>query len=71
MPAGTPEDIVAKVSAECDRILHTPDVVEKINSFGSRPVGGTPEQTVAFLKEERVRWESAIEAANIKKGQFD
>jgi tripartite-type tricarboxylate transporter receptor subunit TctC len=71
MPAATPKDIVAKVSAECDRILHMPDVIEKLNSFGSRPVGGTPERTVAFLKDERVRWKSAVEAANIKKGEFD
>jgi tripartite-type tricarboxylate transporter receptor subunit TctC len=71
MPAGTPTDIVARMSAECDRILHTPDVAAKLNSFGSRPVGGTPEQTAVFLKEERERWESAIKAAKIKKGQFD
>jgi tripartite-type tricarboxylate transporter receptor subunit TctC len=71
MPAGTPRGIVAKVSAECDRILHMPDVVEKFVSFGSRPIGGTPEDTVAFVKEERVRWEAAVKAAKITKGQFD
>ena len=69
--AGTPKAIVAKISAECDRILHRSDVIVKLNSFGSRPVGGTPEQTAAFLKDERVRWQTAIKAAGIKKGQFD
>ncbi len=69
--AGTPTAIVTKMSAECDRILHMPDVAAKLNSFGSRPVGGTPVQTAVFLKEERVRWESAVKAAKIKKGQFD
>ncbi|MCL2430254.1 MAG: tripartite tricarboxylate transporter substrate binding protein [Alphaproteobacteria bacterium] len=71
LPAATPRDIVAKVSAECDRILRTPDVAEKFASFGSRPVGGTPEDTAAFLKEERMRWEAAVKAAKITKGQFD
>jgi tripartite-type tricarboxylate transporter receptor subunit TctC len=71
LPAATPKEIVAKVSAECDRILRTPDVAEKFASFGSRPVGGTPEDTAAFLKEERMRWESAVKAAKITKGQFD
>ena len=71
MPAGTPKEIVSKVSAECDRILHMPDVAEKFASFGSRPIGGTPEDTIAFLKEERVRWEAAVAAAKITKGQFD
>jgi tripartite-type tricarboxylate transporter receptor subunit TctC len=70
MPAGTPEGIVAKVSAECDRILHMPDVVARFRSFGSEPVGGTPEQVAAFLKGERARWEAAIKAAKIVKGQL-
>ena len=71
MPAGTPKEIVAKVSAACDRILHMPDVAERFASFGSRPVGGTPEETAAFLKGERVRWEAAVRAAKITRGQFD
>lgn len=69
MPAGTPKEIVAKISAECDRILHMPDVVAKLRAFGSEPVGGTPEQAVDFLKEERVRWEDAVKAAKIPKVQ--
>jgi tripartite-type tricarboxylate transporter receptor subunit TctC len=70
MPAGTPKDIVAKVSAECDRILHMPEVVARLRSFGSEPVGGTPEEVAAFLKSERVRWEAAIKAAKIVRGQL-
>jgi tripartite-type tricarboxylate transporter receptor subunit TctC len=71
MPAGTPKEIVGKVSAECDRILRMPDIAEKFAAFGSRPIGGTPEDTIAFLKEERVRWQAAVKAAKITKGQFD
>jgi tripartite-type tricarboxylate transporter receptor subunit TctC len=71
MPAGTPKAIIAKVSAEFDRILHMADVVQRFASFGSRPIGGTPEDVAAFLKEERVRWQAAVDAAKITKGQFD
>jgi tripartite-type tricarboxylate transporter receptor subunit TctC len=67
MPAGTPKEIVELVSAECHRIVHTPEVAEKMRSFGSEPVGGTPEQIAAFLKAERVRWEAAVKAAKIPK----
>jgi tripartite-type tricarboxylate transporter receptor subunit TctC len=70
VPAGTPKDIVEKLSAECRRIVQMPDVIEKMRSFGSEPVGGTPEQVAVFLKEERARWESAVKAANITKDQF-
>jgi tripartite-type tricarboxylate transporter receptor subunit TctC len=71
MPAGTPKDIVDKVSAECDRILHMSDVADKFRSFGSEPGGGTPDEVTAFLKQERVRWEAAIKAAKIVKGQMN
>jgi tripartite-type tricarboxylate transporter receptor subunit TctC len=70
VPAGTPKEIVERLSAECQRILQMPDVIEKMRSFGSEPVGGTPEEIAAFLKEERVRWEAAVKAANINKEEF-
>jgi tripartite-type tricarboxylate transporter receptor subunit TctC len=70
VPAGTPQDIVNKLSAESDRILHTPDVVAKAASFGSQVVGGTPAEVAEFLKEERVRWEAAVKAAKLGKDTF-
>jgi tripartite-type tricarboxylate transporter receptor subunit TctC len=70
VPAGTPKEIVDKLSAESDLILHSPDVIEKARSFGSQVVGGTPEQVAAFLKEERVRWEAAVKAAKLDTDTF-
>lgn len=67
MPAGTPKEIVEKVSAEVDRIVHLPEVAAKMRSFGSEPVGGTPGQVATFLKNERGRWEAAVKAADIPK----
>jgi tripartite-type tricarboxylate transporter receptor subunit TctC len=67
MPAKTPDDIIRLVGRECDRIVHLPDVAEKIRSLGSDPVGGTPEELAAFLKTERIRWEAAVKAAKIPK----
>ena len=70
VPAGTPEDVIAKLSAACDKVLHTPEVMEKARSFGSQVVGGTPQSVVTFLKEERVRWEAAVKAAKLGKNTF-
>lgn len=70
VPAGTPKEVVAKLSAESDRILHQPEVVAKASSFGSQIVGGTPESVTAFLKEERVRWEAAVKSAKLDKNTF-
>jgi tripartite-type tricarboxylate transporter receptor subunit TctC len=71
VPASTPRETVAKVSAEWDCILHMPDVVEKFATFGSRPIGGTPEDTSAFLKEERVRWEAGRPPSRPQRSQRD
>jgi tripartite-type tricarboxylate transporter receptor subunit TctC len=67
VPAKTPKDVVGVLSQECDRTVHLPQVVETMRSFGSEPVGGTPDETAQFLREERLRWEAAIKAAKIPK----
>jgi tripartite-type tricarboxylate transporter receptor subunit TctC len=71
VPAGTPKEIVDKLSAECQRILQIPEVISKMRSFGSEPVGGNSEEVASFLKTERVRWEAAVKAAKLKKDQFN
>jgi hypothetical protein len=58
----TPDDIIDLIAHECDRIVHLPDVADKIRELGSDPVGGTPEQLARFLKAERPKWEAAIKA---------
>jgi len=69
-PAGTPKDVVEILSKASDKVLHTPEVMEKARSFGSEVVGGTPESVARFLKEERVRWEAAVKAAKLDKNTF-
>jgi tripartite-type tricarboxylate transporter receptor subunit TctC len=66
-PAKTPPEVLNVLGKECDRIVNLPEVAEKMRSFGSEPVGGTPERTVEFLKAERPRWQAAIKAAKIPK----
>ncbi len=70
VPAGTPKEVVEILGKASDKILHTPDVVEKARSFGSEPVGGMPDTVARFLKEERVRWEAAVKAAKLDKNTF-
>ena len=43
-PAGTPQPIIDKLSAEVDRILKKPEVIERFAKLGATPVGGTPKQ---------------------------
>ncbi|MEN9317068.1 MAG: hypothetical protein RIS35_3461 [Pseudomonadota bacterium] len=64
-PAGTPRDIVAKLSAAAAAALRAPDVRERFLSQGVEPVGSTPEQYAAFIDAEIPRWAEAARAAKI------
>ena len=43
-PKGTPPAVIASLNSHFNEILKMPDVVEKMATFGARPVGGAPEQ---------------------------
>ncbi len=60
--AGTPKDVIEILSKASDKVLHTPNVMEKARSFGSEVVGGRPDSVAKFLKEERVCCEAASQA---------
>jgi tripartite-type tricarboxylate transporter receptor subunit TctC len=65
-PAGTPKEIVAKLSAEVAKALNSPDVRERFLAQGVEPVGSTPEQFAAFIESEIPRWGSAARAAGAR-----
>ena len=65
-PAGTPDAIVRKLSLEINRILKSPEVIERLAADGSVAHGNTQEEFVAFIKEERERWGKVVKRANIK-----
>jgi tripartite-type tricarboxylate transporter receptor subunit TctC len=52
VPAGTPRPIVKRLNAELVRIVNLPDVKELFLTQGLTPVGSTPEQVSALIKEE-------------------
>jgi len=66
-PGGTPADVVNKLSVEANAILKKPEVIDRMRSIGSEPVGGTPADIHRFFAEERARWKKAVELANLKK----
>ena len=65
-PAGMPADAVAKLHAAAVKALATPAVRERFAAFGMQPVGNTPEQFAAFIREDLARWGKVIKAAGIK-----
>ncbi len=65
-PAGTPAAIVSRVSAEVDRILKKPEVIERFKGLGAEPVGGTPDQLAQFIAAETMKWQLVVKASGAK-----
>jgi tripartite-type tricarboxylate transporter receptor subunit TctC len=65
-PAGTPREIVDKISGEMAKILSAPDIVERLVSQGLEPLISTPEQFAVFLKADMAKFAKLIKDANIK-----
>ena len=65
-PAGTPKDIVSKLSAETARILKMPDINKRISELGAEPVGSKPDEFAALIKSEIAKWAKVIKDANVE-----
>ncbi len=65
-PAGTPKEIVDKLSAEIARILALSDIKEKLDSIGFEPYISTPNEFAALMKAEMAKYAKIIKTANIK-----
>jgi tripartite-type tricarboxylate transporter receptor subunit TctC len=51
-PAKTPRDIVAKLNAEVNRALQTPEMKERLGKLGTEPMAMTPEEFDRFVASE-------------------
>jgi tripartite-type tricarboxylate transporter receptor subunit TctC len=65
-PPKTPPEIAAKLSAAITEALSLPDVAKRFQDLAAEPMGGSPAQTAAFMKEETARWRKIIVEAGIK-----
>ena len=64
-PAGTPAEIVQKINAITNRYLQSAKGKDLVAKQAIEAGGGTPADAVAFVKQEREKWEPVIKAANI------
>lgn len=66
-PAGTPKEIVARLSDELQRIQATPEFREQLVKFGMDPFPPqSPEQFAAMIAAEQPRWAKAIKDSGAK-----
>ena len=66
VPAGTPREIVARLNTELVKILHLPDVKQRLLDSGIEAISNTPEQFVAYIQAETRKWAKVVKDANVK-----
>ncbi len=64
-PAGTPPEIVNRMSTEVAKAISSSDIRNRFESLGIEPVGNTPEQAAKFLADEIAKWSKVIKAAGV------
>jgi tripartite-type tricarboxylate transporter receptor subunit TctC len=65
-PAKTPAPIVARMQKEVARVVHLPDVKQKLLDQGADPVGSSPEELGRVVRSELKSWAAVIRDAGIK-----
>jgi len=65
-PAGTPKEIIEKMSREMAGILVMPDIDEYLARQGMEPFVSTPEEMTALVKSDIAKYAKLIKDANIK-----
>jgi tripartite-type tricarboxylate transporter receptor subunit TctC len=65
-PAGTPPEVVRKLSQTLMAVVADPAVQERMKAVGADPVGGTPEQLGRFIQSEYDTWRAAASASGAK-----
>jgi len=65
-PAGTPKDIVNRVSAETAKIVNDPALHTRFEQLGIEAAGTSPAETGKYLQDEITKWGKVIQTAGVR-----
>jgi tripartite-type tricarboxylate transporter receptor subunit TctC len=63
---GTPPEIIAKVNADINAVLRSPEMQARFAQDDVTPAGGTSQQFGEVIRSDMERWRTVIKQANIK-----
>jgi tripartite-type tricarboxylate transporter receptor subunit TctC len=66
VPAKTPKPIVKRLNTELVKIVNLPDTKERFLAQGLTPVGSTPEQLGALIKEESIMYAKLVKQIGLE-----
>ena len=64
-PKGTPPDIAARLTAEMQKAILTPDVKARLEAFGLEVAPGDGPQLAAFIQKETAFWHALIKERHL------
>ncbi|MCW5604982.1 MAG: tripartite tricarboxylate transporter substrate binding protein [Burkholderiales bacterium] len=66
VPAGVPKAVIARIQADTVKVLQSEEVRKRFNELGMVPVGNSPGEFAAAMKEESGRWAKVIRERNLQ-----
>jgi len=64
--AGTPRDLVQKISSDVARAVKGSDLTERMTQLGMEPVGSTPAEFDALIRAEIEKWSRVVRISGAK-----
>jgi tripartite-type tricarboxylate transporter receptor subunit TctC len=65
-PAGTPAEILNRLAAASAKVMRAPEARARMEPLAIEPVGGTPQEFVAYNERENAKWREVIRSRNIR-----
>jgi tripartite-type tricarboxylate transporter receptor subunit TctC len=65
-PAGTPQAIIARMHQALTAAIADREVKDRFAASGVEPIGTTPEQFAAYMRDEFVKWGRVVRQAGVK-----
>jgi len=64
--AGTPPEIVARLNAALVKVLHIPEVTQRLAHEGAEVIGNTPAQAQAMVETDIAKWAKVIRRLGLR-----
>jgi tripartite-type tricarboxylate transporter receptor subunit TctC len=61
--SGTPRDVINRISADMNKVVHSEETRKRMADIGLTPVGNTPAEFDAFIKAEIPKWAKVVKAS--------
>lgn len=65
-PAGTPKELVARISRDTVKVLKMPKVRDRLLEQGAEAVGNTPDEFLQYIKSEVQKWAKVVKATGAR-----